>query len=172
MMDKLQGDRLYGYTYDLWMYSVNAAEAEADRFEFNALHCKKTEYTRFNSWFPFCDSGGIFFDFVSCKDEVGGTVFLKKDDRKNETYFRVPWRTSEETEDTHYIKVHHDYKKPIVEAITKVIDCSPIRKGYFLVRRQCREKYNVIGMLTVRQMENIIMNGELLGNVVYSIYDI
>ena len=96
---------------------------------------------------------------------------MQKNEKKQGGYFVVPWRSPEENQDVHYVKVCDEYKEQIMKALTFVVNQSPVRKSYFFIRRQCHEKPNLIGILTLKQMYELVMNDGILGNIVYKIHD-
>lgn len=162
---------VFGYSYDLWMFSVKATKSEEPMRNLDKLKCTVTEYDQAPIWFPFSDSGGVFYDFVSNANELGGTIFLRKNEKKQGKCFAVPWRSPEENQDVHYVKVCDEYKEQIIQALTFVVNQSPVRKSYLFIRRQCHDKPNLIGILTLKQIYELVMNDEILGNIVYMIHD-
>ena len=135
MKDNCKNEYTFGYLYDLWLFSVGAELADAVGFKADMLSCRVTEYNGTSDFaFHVCDGRGVFINITSSRDEVGGTVFIKKSERQEAPYFAV-------------------------------------RKAYLLIRRQCRERKNVIGMLTLAEVERLFADDRVLGNTVYVIYD-
>ncbi len=162
----------FGCGYDFRLYCVGEKEIDQELLCSEKLHCRTTPYSGIGSFaFPFCDSFGVFCDFVSTADECGGTVFLHEASEQTAPCFTIPWRTEEEQNDIKRMIVDKDYKDALVQAVYAVLDKSPVRKVYLQVRCQCLEKENIIGMLTGRQIEALIREDKLFCNVVYVIYD-
>ena len=67
--------------------------------------------------------------------------------------------------------VEDGYKDAVLGAVRAAVEMSPVRKAYLLIRRQCRERKNVIGMLTLEEVERLFADDRVLGNTVYVIYD-
>ena len=136
------------------------------------LACRAAKYLVPESFaFPLCNCEGVHFDFTSEYDELGGTVFIRENAGAGQPYFAPPWMSREELRNVHYVTIHDEYKRAVMQAINFAIDCSPVRKAYLLVRCQCLGRKNTIGMLTSSQIEELIENDDLLANVAYAIYD-
>lgn len=163
-------NNIFGYGYDFWIFSVGAKIAKIP--DICKLHYDAEPYTGERSFaFPICDSNGVWFNFVSDNDECGGTVFVKRSEKKVDTYFTPPWMTSDEINDANYIKIESSFKEPMISAINAALELSPVRKVYLILRCQCKGRKNVIGMLTFEQIRKLIENDELIANVAYIIYD-
>lgn len=172
MSTRNKNDLTFGYGYDFRLYCVGQKEIQAEMLCSKKLHCRTTPYSGIGSFaFPFCDGFGVFCDFVSSADECGGTVFLRETDEHAVPCFPIPWRTEAELNDIKRMVTDEDYKDELVQAFYAVLDKSPVRKVYLQVRCQGLEKENIVGMLTGKQMEALIREDKLLGNVVYVIYD-
>lgn len=162
---------VYGYGYDLWLYSVGAKLADYERLKIDMLRFKATEYNEHSFAFPVCEGSGVFLNFTSVYEEAGGTIFLKKSEKQDKSYFAPPWLNTEEANDVHYMKIEEDYKVPLLEAIRLAIEMSPVRKAYLQIRCQCRGRKNVIGMLDFEQIKKLVCEDKILGNIVYTIFD-
>ena len=81
-----------GYSYDLWMFSVKATKTKDPIRNLDKLKYTLTEYNQTPFWFPFSDSRGVFYDFVSNANELGGNHFFAK---KREEARRVFCRSVE-----------------------------------------------------------------------------
>ena len=80
MKDNCKNEYTCGYLYDLWLFSVGAELADAVGFDTDMLNCRVTEYNGTSDFaFPICDGSGVFINITSSRDEVGGTVFIKKE---------------------------------------------------------------------------------------------
>ena len=166
------GGSVWGYGYDLWLFSVGAKAKNVTLPKIEKLNCRAAKYLVPDSFaFPLCNSEGVFFDFISEYDELGGAIFIRRDERDRATYFNPPWMTREEMHNVHFVKIEDEYKLAVMKAINFAIDCSPVRKAYLLIRCQCLGRKNVIGMLTSSQIEDLIESNNLLANVAYTIYD-
>lgn len=163
----------FGYGYDFRMYCVGRKEIDHGVLCSEKLICATVPFSDSIDGFafPVCDGCGVFCDFISRKLEIGGTVFIREADSASGDYFNVPWRDESELRDVRHVTVDDDFKDEIVKAMYDVIDLSPVRKAYLQIRCQCREKDNIIGMLTCEQMEKLIREDKLCGNLVYVIYD-
>ena len=169
---KQLGGNVWGYGYDLWLFSVGAKAKNVVLPKIEKLHCKATRYLSPESFaFPLCNCEGVFFEFTSAYDELGGTVFIRQDETDRESYFNPPWMTREEIRNVHFVKIEDEYKQAVMSAINFAIDCSPVRKAYLLIRCQCLGRKNSIGMLTSSQIEEMLESDNLLANVAYTVYD-
>lgn len=172
MKDNCKNEYTFGYLYDLWLFSVGAELADAVGFDTDMLNCRVTEYNGTSDFaFPVCDGRGVFINITSSRDEVGGTVFIKKSERQEAPYFAPPWLGADDRADVHYVDVEDVYKDAVLGAVRAAVEMSPVRKAYLLIRRQCRERKNVIGMLTLAEVERLFADDRVLGNTVYVIYD-
>lgn len=172
MKDNCKNEYTFGYLYDLWLFSVGAEFADAAGFKSDMLSCRVTEYNGTSDFaFPICDGSGVFINITSSRDEVGGTVFIKKSERQEAPYFAPPWLGADDRADVHYVDVEDGYKDAVLGAVRAAVEMSPVRKAYLLIRRQCRERKNVIGMLTLGEVERLFADDRVLGNTVYVIYD-
>lgn len=166
------GGNVYGYGYDLWLFSEGAKMKNVNLPKIEKLACRATKYLVPESFaFPLCNCEGVHFDFTSEYDELGGTIFIRENAGAGQTYFAPPWMSREELRGVHYVTIHDEYKRAVMQAINFAIGCSPVRKAYLLVRCQCLGRKNTIGMLTSSQIEELIENDDLLANVAYAIYD-
>ena len=166
------GGNVWGYGYDFWLFSVGAKAKNVTLPKIEKLNCRAAKYIVPDSFaFPLCNCEGVFFDFTSEYNELGGAVFIRQSDCERESYFAPPWMSREEKRNVHYVKIEEEYKRAVMKAVNFAIDCSPVRKAYLLVRCQCLGRKNVIGMLTSSQIEELIKNDDLLANVAYTIYD-
>lgn len=172
MKDNCKNEYTFGYLYDLWLFSVGAELADAVGFKADMLSCRVTEYNGTSDFaFPICDGRGVFINITSSRDEVGGTVFIKKSERQEAPYFVPPWLGADDRADVYYVDVEDSYKDAVLGAVRAAVEMSPVRKAYLLIRRQCRERKNVIGMLTLAEVERLFADDRVLGNTVYVIYD-
>ena len=169
---KTLGGNVYGYGYDLWLFSVGAKMKNIAPPKIEKLTCRAAKYLVPDSFaFPLTNCEGVHFDFTSEYDELGGTVFIRADESERQTYFAPPWMSREEMRGVHFVKIDGEYKRAVIRAINFAIDCSPVRKAYLIVRCQCLGRKNTIGMLTSSQIEELIEKDDLLANVAYVIYD-
>lgn len=165
-----KNDLTFGYGYDFSLYCVGQEEIPAEELCSEKLLCRTSPYAAFDSSaFPYSDGPGVFCDFISTAGECGGTVFLKEASEQAGSNFPVSWRTEAEQKDVKRMVIEEEYKDELVRAVYAVLDKSPVRKVYLQVRCQCRDKNNLIGILTGQQMEAIIREDRLLGNIVYVI---
>ncbi len=103
---------------------------------------------------------------TSSQDECGGTLFIRENPQKCD-YFNVPWQSR----NVRSVEIDSDYIEPLEKIVRCIVELSPVRKVYILVRRQCRGENNIIGMLTVGQYVDLMRVGKLLGNVAYVVYE-
>ena len=172
MKDNCKNEYTFGYLYDLWLFSVGAKLADAVGFKSDMLSCRVAEYTGMSDFaFPICDGRGVFIDITSSQNEVGGTVFIKKSEKNEPPYFAPPWLGAADRADVHYVDVDGSYKEAVLGAVRAAVEMSPVGKAYMLIRRQCRERRNIIGMLTLEEIEKLFADDAVLGNTVYVIYD-
>lgn len=165
-------EKTSGYGYDLWMFCVGGKDISPEALSDNKLQCRTHNYSGRDSFaFPFCDSEGCFCDFLSVKGELGGTVFIKESEANRSSYFAVPWKDENELSDVKHIIIDKEYKESINKAIDRVLALSPGRKLYLNIRCQCHDKANIIGMLSADEIKKLINRDDLLGNIVYVIYD-
>ena len=169
-------DRIFGYGFDFWIYVVgqHIQESTFDTTR-TSLGKLKYDYCEYNSpdsfAFPVCDCEGVFYNVVSSYGEEAGTIFIKETPRNEEHYFCVPWKSTEEMNDVRNIMIDTEYQEDLAAFIGALIELSPVRKIYIQIRCQGLEKHNMIGMLNVRQFCRLMEQDQLLGNMVYVIYD-
>ncbi len=172
MKDNSKTDYVSGYMYDLWLFSVGAKFSDADVLKADKLMFHTAEYKGGTDFaFPICDSSGVFISITSALGEVGGTLFIKKSEKQEPPYFAPPWLDPDDSADVHYVDVDDEYKEAVTEAVRAAVEMSPVRKVYMLIRRQCRGRKNMIGMLTVEEIRKLFDDDRILGNIVYEIYD-
>ncbi len=168
----MKSEHIFGYGYDLWIFCVGGKDILPEALSDDKLQCRTQNYSGRDSFaFPICDSEGCFCDFVSVQCEVGGTIFIKESKTKEPSYFAVPWRDENELSDVKHITVDEEYKESINKAIDRALAFSPVRKLYINIRCQCRDKANIIGMLSADKMKELINRDDLLGNILYAVYD-
>ena len=90
MKDNSKTNYVFGYMYDLWLFSVGAKLSDADVLKADKLLFHTAEYKGSSDFaFPICDSSGVFINLTSALGEVGGTIFIKKE-RKTGTGILCP----------------------------------------------------------------------------------
>ena len=165
--------RIYGYLYDFWVYVIGQTEnvqgiTDGGVLHYGRLTCKTHGFSGRDSFaFPICDSSGMFYDVVSFYEEHGGTIFVKELIDEKSHYFHVPWRSEEEMNDIKRITIDSEYRDDMAKLLHFLVNQSPMKKIYIQIRRQSLGKDNIMGMLTPEQIETMMENDELLGNMVY-----
>lgn len=161
---------IYGYGFDFWIWCVGQKMPEDNLPTYGKLMWEAWPYSEFGSHgLSFRDIYGVQYSITSKSNEHGGTVFVKEIPQVQNHYFSVPWRDEAETRDIRNITIDAEYRNILIKAINYIIEKSPFRKIYLQIRCQGLDLDNVIGVLTVKQLEKLINDDELLGNVVYVI---
>ncbi len=158
-----------GFGYSLWLYCAGANEIDPAVLSGERLLCRTAPYCGDHSFaFPICESDGVFCDFSTHAEELGGVTFIKEKDRSDSAYFNMPWQL---THDSHRVTIEKDFREELITAINKAISCSPLRKVYLYIRCQANDEYNIAGILDAMQISRLVNLDEMLGNLVYVIYD-
>ena len=93
MKDNSKTDYVFGYMYDLWLFSVGAKLSDAGVLKADKLMFHTAEYKGETDFaFPICDSSGVFINITSALGEVGGTLFIRR--AKNRNLHTLPRRGS------------------------------------------------------------------------------
>ncbi len=160
---------VFGFGYDFSLYCAGADEIDPAALSGERLLCRTTPYCGENSFaFPICESDGVFCDFSTHAEELGGVTFIKEKDRSDSAYFNMPWQL---THDSHRVTIDKDFRGELITAINKAICYSPLRKIYLQIRCQAEGEYNIAGMLSPMEISRLVNLDEMLGNLVYVIYD-
>ena len=162
---------IYGFGFDFWIFSVLQKYDENELPMIDKLQYEAVPYKGVDSFaFPLCEEEGVFYNVTSSLEECGGTLFIRKLTPKKSDYFNVPWQNTSKS-DICSVEIISDYIESLEEIIKCIVQLSPVRKVYILIRCQCRGDNNLIGMLTVNQYIDLMKNDKLLGNVAYAVYD-
>ncbi len=165
-----RNQNIFGYGYSFCLYCAGADEIDPAALSGERLLCHTTPYYGDHSFaFPICESDGVFCDFSTHAEELGGVTFIKEKDRSDSAYFNMPWQL---THDSHRVTIDKDFRDELITAINKAICYSPLRKVYLYIRCQAEGEYNIAGMLSPMEISRLIRLDEMLGNVVYVIYDL
>ena len=166
-------DDIYGFGFDWWVWCVGQEIHSIDKQIFDKISYTTHEYDGICSSMPvpFCDCKGIHYDFTSDYKELGGTIFVNELTPKGNHYFSVPWLTEKEIKDVRRLEIDFEYRETLIKSLKYLVNKSPVRKLYLNIRCQCLDNDNIIGMLTVDQLEKLMNENQLLGNVVYVIYE-
>ncbi len=163
--------RIYGFGYDFRLYCVGANEIASEYISTEKLLCETYPYRGSDSFaFPITEGDGVFCDFNSHEESLGGVIFIEESDRDDSSHFDMPWKKGK-YRDVHRVTIDEDYREDLAAAVIKITAASPLKKAYLKVRCQCKNENNIIGMLTSEEVAGLIRNDEILGNVIYVIYD-
>lgn len=91
MKDNSKTDYVFGYMYDLWLFSVGAKLSDADVLKADKLMFHTAEYKGGTDFaFPICDSSGVFINITSAHWRGGRKRFFIKKERKTGTSILCP----------------------------------------------------------------------------------
>lgn len=162
---------IYGFGFDFWVFSALQTDDEKALPKNPKLHYEAVPYQGADSFaFPLCEEEGVFYNITSSLEECGGTLFIREQPQEKRDYFNVPWQKDSES-DVRSVEIDSDYIESLEKILRCIVERSPVRKIYILIRCQCKGDHNLIGMLTLNQYMDLMRKNELLGNVAYVVYD-